>query len=106
MPKFKTNDTVRVNGRTMTLLSWPADDNGPFLAKYVNQEGGDVFETLYAGQLDVSLEPVQGVAAVELIESGGPVVSTAGDVASLAAEAQAEADAIVAEAAATASGKL
>lgn len=89
MPKFEAGDKVNIDGIVWTVGSWPADDEGPFTAHYVNKEGGDVYSTFWAGQVNATEAtvaeggagtPAYTSAQVELVEKGDGVASTLGEI--------------------------
>lgn len=106
--QYEPGDKVKIDGIVWTIGSWPADNDGPFTAHYVNREGGDVYSTFWAGQINVEKdsdgnaipvsaggigEPAQTSAQVELVEKGDGVVSTLGEIHDELAQVNAELEA-------------
>lgn len=100
--RFSPGDKVNIDGIVWTLGSWPADDDGPFTCSYVNKEGGEVYSTFWAGQVQATEatvaeggagEPAHTSAQVELVEKGDGVSSTLGDIHDALTEVDAEIEA-------------
>lgn len=106
--KYSAGDKVRIDGIVWTVGSWPENDEGPFTAHYINREGGDVYSTMWAGQVNVETdahgnaitvadggvgEPAVTSAQVELVEKGDGVASTLGEIHDELAEVDAELEA-------------
>lgn len=104
MAKYEAGDKVRIDGVVWTLGSWPLDDDGPFTASRVGTQNNLIYGTFWTGMVQAPEydqngnaitiqdggegEPVQVPADVEPVADGE--AESAGDVAALAAQFEAE----------------
>lgn len=84
MAHFNVGDKVTVNGQSMTIRSWPADDEGPFVAVYQIPDGRGGFSecigTYWTGATNVEVGEDYATPDLTLLEAGDGVEhSTAGE---------------------------
>jgi hypothetical protein len=90
MPRYNKGDELIVDGRKVILRSnWPADDSGPFTTTHRSKDGGEVWQTHYAGHVELDGEPLYSSADVELSQANNlPEMSTLGDIPTEPTEAE------------------
>jgi hypothetical protein len=83
MPKFNPGDEATVDGRQVTIESWPHNDTGPYVATYINGQGGKVFMNLHTGTHNPEGQTHEDVDAVLVKKAKRAPKSTAGSLPSL-----------------------
>jgi hypothetical protein len=57
-PRYKSGDSVTVNGRVMEITYWPADNENYFTAKATSHDGGLETFTYHVTQLVEGEQPL------------------------------------------------
>lgn len=69
-PRFKSGDSVTVNGQRMTIMYWPEDNQNFFRASAVARDGGTEEFTYHVTQLVETEQPISD-ADVEAVTNRG-----------------------------------